>query len=239
VAVTSEVKSEIKSEEPKSETISEKPSEKESEEISEEKPEEKDKDKEQAQTAKDPKKQDPKKTDDGEMTEEEYAALQQARAEARIPEELKGNEGGEDGGLGDEELQLQRARALARMDYATAVLMGVNQARADAGLQPLTMDTTLNNLCNTRAQEISTSWGHNRPDGRSCFTILSDNGVTYSTCGENIAAGQESGSEVVKTWMDSEGHRANILNPAYTKMGIGVYVSNDEYGYYWAQIFTD
>jgi len=180
---------------------------------------------------------DEKKDNNGEMTEEEYAKLQKARAEARIPEELKNGENNEE--LDDANLQLQRARAIARSDYATAVLSGVNQARAEAGLPALTMDTTLNNLCYTRAEEISTSWGHNRPDGRNCFTILSDNGVSYSTCGENIAAGQETGSEVVTTWMNSEGHRANILNPSFTKMGIGVYASNDEYGYYWAQIFTD
>ena len=236
VAVTSEAVSETKSEEPKSEVKSEKPSEEVSEPKSEEKSEEKVK--EDPAGKKDPAKEETKPKNDGEMTEEEYAALQKARAEARIPDELKGNDG-EDSGLGDDELQLQRARALARMDYVSAVLSGVNQARAEAGLQPLTLDTTLNNLCSTRAQEISTCWGHDRPDGRSCFTILSDNGVSYSTCGENIAAGQETGSEVVNTWMNSEGHRANILNPAYTKMGIGVYLSNDEYGYYWAQIFTD
>ena len=115
----------------------------------------------------------------------------------------------------------------------------INSVRAQAGIGPLVYDSTLSALATLRAQEVSRVWGHSRPDGTSCFTILDENGVSYSICGENIAAGHTSVTDAVNSWLNSTGHRANILNGAYTKMGIGLYTCEDEYGYYWVQIFTD
>ena len=115
----------------------------------------------------------------------------------------------------------------------------VNAARAENGLGAVSYDATLNALAAQRAAEIASCWGHTRPNGNICFSILDENGVSYSACGENIAAGQESVGEVVNSWLNSPGHRANILNGAYSKMGIGLYTCSDAYGYYWVQIFTN
>ncbi|MFP3338704.1 CAP domain-containing protein, partial [Micrococcus sp. SIMBA_131] len=60
--------------------------------------------------------------------------------------------------------------------------------------------------------------------------------VSYRSAGENIAAGQATPEEVVKAWMNSEGHRKNILNPGYTEIGVG-YISGGSYGHYWTQMF--
>ena len=130
---------------------------------------------------------------------------------------------------------LQEAATVASADDGLAL---VNEARTEAGLGAVSYDTTLNVLAYQRAAEISECWGHLRPDGSLCFTILDQNGVNYSACGENIAAGQENISEVINMWLNSEGHRANILNGAYNRMGIAVYYGG-EYGTYWVQIFTN
>ena len=130
---------------------------------------------------------------------------------------------------------LQEAATAASSDDGLAL---VNAARAEAGLGAVSYDATLNVLAYQRASEICECWGHLRPDGSLCFTILDQNGVNYSACGENIAAGQENISEVINMWLNSPGHRANILNGAYNRMGIAVYYGG-EYGTYWVQIFTN
>ena len=79
-------------------------------------------------------------------------------------------------------------------------------------------------------------FSHTRPDGRSCFTALTDLGISYGGAGENIAYGQSSPEEVMTAWMNSSGHRANILNSSFTKLGVGVYKSGNTI--YWVQLFT-
>jgi|GEM_PF-2434204 len=114
----------------------------------------------------------------------------------------------------------------------------VNVQRAAAGLSPVTEDATLDALATTRAQECMTSFSHTRPNGSSCFTILSENGVSYTACGENIAAGQQSAAAVMDAWMNSAGHKANILSSSFGKIGVGV-VTGGSYGTYWVQLFTN
>ena len=89
---------------------------------------------------------------------------------------------------------------------------------------------------NVRAQEIVNSFSHTRPDGSSFSTVLSQNGVSYRGSGENIAYGQRTAAEVMDGWMNSSGHRANILNGNYTNIGVGFYESNGVK--YWVQLFT-
>ena len=87
-----------------------------------------------------------------------------------------------------------------------------------------------------RSKELVKLFSHTRPNGTSCFTVLE--GISYRCMGENIAAGQRTPKEVVTDWMNSPGHRANILSPDFTKIGVGlVYNSNSVYGYFWTQIF--
>lgn len=121
--------------------------------------------------------------------------------------------------------------------YASQVLKLVNQERAKAGLSALTTNSTLSAAANKRAKETSQSFSHTRPDGTSFSTVLKEYNIAYRAAGENIAYGQKTPQEVVTGWMNSPGHRANILNSNYGKLGIGVYKSNGVI--YWSQLFTN
>jgi len=115
--------------------------------------------------------------------------------------------------------------------YAEEVLQYVNEARLSNNLSPLKLDATLSTAAEVRAREISTKFSHTRPDGTSCFTVLREFGIRYSVCGENIAIGYRDAKSVVNAWMNSSGHRANILNPNYKYMGVGKADNG------WAQLF--
>ena len=125
-------------------------------------------------------------------------------------------------------------------DYRQEVLDLVNVERAKYGLQPLVMgDANLTAAAQKRAEEIATVNSHTRPDGTKCFTVLNEYGVKDAPTGENAAWGNVSPKEVVKAWMNSEGHRANILDPEARKMGVGYYYnSSSAWGHQWIQIFT-
>lgn len=123
-------------------------------------------------------------------------------------------------------------------DEAHRVLTLVNQIRSQYGLNPLTWDSELEKTAALRAAECSVSFSHTRPNGEPCYTAY-PSGLYLA--GENIAAGTatDTAEEVVNLWMNSPGHRANILNPNYTTMSVGmVYVSGTRYGYYWSQNFA-
>lgn len=124
-------------------------------------------------------------------------------------------------------------------DYAQQVLTLVNSERAKEGLSPLTLDNDLNEVAMIRAREIVDNFSHTRPDGTDCFTALSEKNIKCLTAGENIAAGQQTPAEVMAGWMNSEGHRANILSDKFGKLGVGLVKSTTGNGYYWVQIFTD
>ena len=111
----------------------------------------------------------------------------------------------------------------------------VNAERAKYGLAALTQDDGAQNVARVRAKEIVQSFSHTRPDGRTCFTAASDQGVTYRSAGENIAYGYATPAQVVNGWMNSEGHRKNILSASYTKIGVGCYSANGVL--YWSQFF--
>ncbi|MBQ8912854.1 MAG: hypothetical protein IJ054_02270 [Lachnospiraceae bacterium] len=117
------------------------------------------------------------------------------------------------------------------------VLDLVNQERAAAGLSALVMDKNLVNTANVRANEIVTKFAHTRPDGTDCWTAFTDE-VFWRAVGENIAAGQYTAEEVMDDWMNSSGHRANILSSSFNCIGIAcIYVPGSKYGYYWVQDF--
>ena len=123
---------------------------------------------------------------------------------------------------------------------ADQVIALCNQERAKAGLAPLTRTDALTAAAQARSNELVRTFSHNRPDGRSCFTIFDEYGVAYGAAGENIAAGQHSAEEVVNAWLNSPLHRRNIMNASYHKIGIGLVVqSGTQYEYYWTQMFTD
>lgn len=122
-------------------------------------------------------------------------------------------------------------------NYAQDVLNLVNEERANVGLRPLTLSSTLNDGTLIRAQEIETLFSHTRPDGTACSTVVENTYPSYFI-GENIAEGQPSAEDVMTAWMNSTGHRANILRKSYTELGVGlVYDENSDYKYYWVQLF--
>ena len=121
-------------------------------------------------------------------------------------------------------------------DFASQVVALVNAERAKQGLSALTIDTKVQQAALVRAKESAQSFSHTRPNGSSFSTALTEAGVSYRTAGENIAYGQSTPQQVMNAWMNSSGHRANILNANYTTIGVGYTVINGTA--YWAQLFT-
>ena len=100
--------------------------------------------------------------------------------------------------------------------YGLRITELVNEHRAAAGLAPVTYSAKLSEAAQVRAVEIEKSFSHTRPDGRYFSTVFAEHGISYRYSGENIAWGQKSPEEVVTAWMNSAGHRANILNANFT-----------------------
>ena len=121
--------------------------------------------------------------------------------------------------------------------YAAEVVRLVNAERAKVGLSALTVNSAANAAAQVRAREIVSNFSHTRPSGASCFTALREAGVNYRGAGENIAYGQPSAQAVVNAWMNSPGHRANILNAQFTSIGVGHHVQNGTH--YWTQFFVN
>ena len=120
--------------------------------------------------------------------------------------------------------------------FANQVVKLVNEERAKAGLSPLSVNSKAANAAQTRAREIEKSFSHTRPDGSSFNTALTEAGVSFRGAGENIAYGQTTPQQVMEGWMNSSGHRANILNANYTSIGVGHY-KNGAGVDYWTQLF--
>lgn len=121
------------------------------------------------------------------------------------------------------------------LSLAEQVVALVNEERAAVGLNPLTINESAMDAALVRAKEIRQSFSHTRPNGSSFSTALKEQGVSYRGSGENIAYGQRSPEEVMKAWMNSSGHRANILNEKFTSIGVGCYEQNGVL--YWTQLF--
>lgn len=115
------------------------------------------------------------------------------------------------------------------------VLSIVNTERKKAGLKELTLDLNICKAAQVRTKEITQVFSHTRPDGTSCFTVLDEFGVKWNSVGENIARGQQTPTAVMNAWMNSEGHRKNILNSSFGKIGIGY----DPTTKAWVQLFTN
>lgn len=120
--------------------------------------------------------------------------------------------------------------------YAKQVVNLVNKERAKAGLSALTIDSKVEKAALVRAKEIQSSFSHTRPNGSTFVTALKEAGVSYNGAGENIAWGQKTPEEVVTAWMNSPGHRANILNKNFKYIGVGN-LQNSSGTQYWVQLF--
>ncbi len=121
--------------------------------------------------------------------------------------------------------------------FAKQVVELVNKERSKAGLNALSIDENIETAAMVRSREIEKSFSHTRPNGSSFSTALSESGVKFMGAGENIAWGQRSPEEVMNGWMNSSGHRANILNSSFKKIGVAYYVGANGRTY-WTQLFT-
>jgi uncharacterized YkwD family protein len=110
-----------------------------------------------------------------------------------------------------------------------------NAERAKQGLAPLTLDTELSKVARIKSQDMKDKnyFDHNSPTYGSPFDMMKSFGISYKSAGENIAMGQTSPEQVVQAWMNSQGHRENIMNPSFTHIGVGHVAS----GNYWTQQF--
>ena len=119
--------------------------------------------------------------------------------------------------------------------YEQEVVRLVNVERAKNGLAPLTEDWQLSRVARYKSQDMADRryFSHTSPTYGSPFDMIRAFGLSYRTAGENIAYGQRTPQQVVTAWMNSSGHRANILNASFTRIGVG-YVAQ---GNYWTQMF--
>lgn len=119
--------------------------------------------------------------------------------------------------------------------YEEEVIRLTNQKRAQNGLPALKANWELSRIARYKSQDMHDKnyFSHTSPTYGSPFDMMKKFGISYSSAGENIAKGQSTPAQVVEAWMNSPGHRANILNRSYTEIGVG-YVSD---GKYWTQMF--
>lgn len=122
------------------------------------------------------------------------------------------------------------------LSFEEQVVALVNEQRAANGLQPLTLNSALSNAARAKSQDMHDNhyFAHESPTYGSPFEMLASFGISYRAAGENIAMGYATPEAVMNAWMNSSGHRANILNASYTQIGVG-YVAD---GNYWTQEFT-
>ena len=119
--------------------------------------------------------------------------------------------------------------------FESEVVRLVNEIRVQYGLKPLTENWELSRVARYNSQDMADNgyFSHTSPTYGSPFQMMKAFGLSYRAAGENIAYGQRSPQAVVDAWMNSSGHRANILNASYTQIGVG-YVAD---GRYWTQMF--
>ena len=121
------------------------------------------------------------------------------------------------------------------LNYENEVVRLVNEIRASNGLKPLTANWELSRIARYKSEDMSNNryFSHTSPTYGTPFQMIKAFGLSYRTAGENIAYGYRTPAAVVDGWMNSSGHRANILNASYTEIGVG-YCAN---GNYWTQMF--
>ncbi|TLS37660.1 SafA/ExsA family spore coat assembly protein [Pseudalkalibacillus caeni] len=130
-----------------------------------------------------------------------------------------------------------RSRSQSK-DFGQQVMDLTNQQRAKYGLSPLKWDWQLARVARYKSADMRDKgyFSHQSPTYGSPFQMMKNFNINYRSAGENIAAGQRTPQEVVNAWMNSKGHRENILKSGYTHIGVG-YVKGGSYGHYWTQMF--
>jgi hypothetical protein len=129
---------------------------------------------------------------------------------------------------------------VAQADFESEVIELVNVEREALNLLPLSYSEELTVAARRHSQDMGDQnyFSHTSLDGREFYERIADAGYDYRSCGENIAAGYASPAAVVEGWMNSDGHRANILDPDYCDIGVGyAAVGGSQYYHYWTQDF--
>lgn len=149
--------------------------------------------------------------------------------------ENEGGAGTEDGTEGQKPSQPSQNGA----NRVSQVVSLVNWERSAAGLDSLSEDSQLTRLAQRKAEDMAEKgyFSHTSPTYGSAFDMMQNAGVSYRTAGENIAKGQKTAETVMSGWMNSSGHRANILGSGYTRIGVG-YAEAGNGTPYWVQIFA-
>ena len=121
------------------------------------------------------------------------------------------------------------------LSYENEVIRLVNEIRAENGLKPLTANWELSRIARYKSEDMCNNryFSHTSPTYGTPFQMIKAFGLSYRSAGENIAYGYGTPTAVVNGWMNSSGHRANILNASYTQIGVGYCAS----GNYWTQMF--
>lgn len=122
--------------------------------------------------------------------------------------------------------------------YASEVADIVNQERTSQDLSPLSYDSQLAELAQKKAEDMAENgyFSHQSPTYGSAFDMMNEAGISYRSAGENIARGQRTPEAVMDSWMNSSGHRANILSSSYSSVGVG-YAEDENGTAYWVQMF--
>jgi len=166
-----------------------------------------------------------------EAAPQEQAQAPEQSEEAKAPEQTQQNTKAQQSENTDKAEQTKDAS-----QFEQKVVDLVNQEREKQGLKPLTLNKKLSDVARTKSKDMMDKgyFDHNSPTYGSPFDMLKQFGIEYTTAGENIAKGQQSPEDVMNAWMNSDGHRKNILNPDFTEIGVG-YVKGDTT--YWTQQF--
>jgi len=114
----------------------------------------------------------------------------------------------------------------------------VNKERAKQGIAPCKLNWELSRVARTKSQDMVNKnyFSHQSPTYGSPFQMMKQFGIQFRTAGENIASGQQTPAAVMQSWMNSQGHRENIMNPSFDEIGVG-YVKGGQYGHMWTQQF--
>ncbi|MBE5099217.1 CAP domain-containing protein [Priestia aryabhattai] len=166
-----------------------------------------------------------------EAAPQEQAQAPEQSEEAKAPEQTQQNTKAQQSENTDKAEQAKDAS-----QFEQKVVDLVNQERQKQGLKPLTLNKKLSDVARTKSKDMMDKgyFDHNSPTYGSPFDMMKQFGIEYTTAGENIAKGQQSPEDVMNAWMNSDGHRKNILNPDFTEIGVG-YVKGDTT--YWTQQF--
>jgi uncharacterized protein YkwD len=137
--------------------------------------------------------------------------------------------------------QPRTPQLLAQANFMAELLQLTNAERQKVGAPPLKMNDKLTQAAQRHATDMATKnfLSHTGSDGSTMQSRVQATGYLYQALGENVAAGQSTPAAVLKSWMNSSGHRRNILNPNYTEIGIGYAMnSSSRYTHYWTQVFA-